>query len=390
MCLSSTNSAARAAGRLLAALLFVCGSVAGAPYKPASDDAVLATLPFSSPANARQRVGSTSNLPDLIAQAIEDLEMARNSGDPRYLGYAQATLGSWWTMADPPTDVALVRAQIHQHNHHFPAALSDLGKVLARDPRNAQALLTRAAIQQVRGNYAAADIDCRRLVLLASALTTADCLNQVASLRGHARTAYQKQLALRDRHMSLDDRERREIELTLADIATRLGNTGAARDHYTAALRAGEPDAYTLATFADFLLDQREFAAAINLAREYSSHQDLLLRAALAAKGTGVGADLAGEVRSQYAAFRRRDDFVPSRDYARFLLDIEADAPAALQAALFNWRSQREPADARIVLRAALASHQPELAAPVISFIEANKLEDVRLQELIRQFGSGS
>ena len=146
-------------------------------------------------------------------------------------------------------------------------------------------------------------------------------------------------------------------------------------------------DAYTVSSYADFLLDERRFDAVLKLAQRYPAYQDLALRRALAGRtfNTQASSHLSSRVREQFAAQRQRGDFVPSRDYARYLLDIESDAPAALQAALSNWRTQREAGDARIVLRAAIAARRPEAAGPVIAFIESHGVEDVRLTNEIAQ-----
>jgi Tfp pilus assembly protein PilF len=320
-----------------------------------------------------------------VAQAAADVESARATGDPRYLGYAQAALGPWWSSKDAPLPVVLIRAQIHQHNHSFAIAIAELGHALTLDPRNAQARLTRAAIYQVQGNYTAAAADCRSLALLVEPLITADCMSRVSSHRGEARNAYRKLLALRDLADGMEPRQRREIELTLADISTRLGDVQAARQHYGQAISAADPDAFTLLTFADFLLDQREHQQVAALFADYPEYADLLLRAALAARAANAAnvRQLTQRLRDQYAAHQSRGDFVPSRDYARFLLDIEGKPSAALDAALANWQSQREPADALIVVRAAIAAGRPATAASVATFVRENKLEDVRLASLL-------
>jgi hypothetical protein len=383
------------AGRLLAALLFCAGATLNvshaAPYEPRSDQIVLETLPAGMV--RRPQVTSQGTSPDTsptdlagaATQAASYIEIARTSGDPRYLGYAQAALGPWWKMQRPPVVAALLRAQIRQHNHAFAPALEDLDLVLASEPRNAQARLMRSAIHQVQGNYAAAESDCRNIALLAPPLTTADCLSRVASHRGQAREAYERLKLMRERSSDADVRQLHEVDLTLADIAARLGDAEGAQSHYANALKSTDIDAYMLATFADFLLDQRRFADVIWLAQRYPAFQDLSLRAALAARATSSpdSRTLADRVRAQYAAYRERGDYVPTRDYARYLLDIESDAPAALQAALFNWRTQREPADARIVLRAALAANQPQAADEVVAFVERNALEDPQLADCI-------
>jgi tetratricopeptide (TPR) repeat protein len=382
----SSNSIVKPGRR--AALVLLCLALCSvqaqaAPYQPTSDEVVLATVPTKT----RARVASPRGLQDAVTQAAADIEAASASGDPRYLGYAQRALGPWWSSKDPPLSVLLIRAQIHQHNHAFGAAIADLDHALTLDPRSAQARLTRAAIHQVQGNYIAAAADCRSLALLVEPLLTTDCMSRVSSHRGQARSAYRRLVSLLDRVAEIEPRQRREAELTLADISMRLGDSEAARQHYDRALAAAEADAYTLLAFTDFLLDQREYHKVIALFEQYPEHADLLLRVALAAQAmSSPGAQqLAQRLRQQYTAHRQRGDFVPSRDYARFLLDIERDPSAALDAAIANWQSQREPADALIVVRAAIAAGQPMAAMPVATFVRQHGLEDVRLAQLLAQ-----
>lgn len=382
------NGTATSGRHLPAALAFLCIALSpmqsrAAPYQPASDDVVLATVP----AGLRTTTTGPRDLQSAVAQASSDIESARSTGDPRYLGYAQSALGRWWSATDAPLPVILLRAQIHQHNHAFEAALADLDRTLALDPRNAQARLTRAAIHQVQGNYAAAAMDCRSLALLVEPLVTVDCMSRLSSVRGDARRAYEKLLAMRDRVEDLEPRQRREIELTLADISRRLGDNPAARQHYDRALTATDADAYTLLTFADFLLEQREYDPVLALFERYPDYADLLLRAALASRATNTAnaGQLSQRLRDQFTAHQRRGDFVPSRDYARFLLNVDGNASAALDAALTNWKSQREPADALIVVRSAIAAGRSEASAPVVTFVREHGLEDVRLTQLLTQ-----
>jgi hypothetical protein len=212
-------------------------------------------------------------------------------------------------------------------------------------------------------------------------------MSRVSSHRGAAGGAYRKLLSMRDRADDMDPRQRREIELTLADISMRLGDDEKARQHYDQALSATDADAYTLLTFADFLLEQHEYGQVIALFERHPEYADLLLRAALASRVTKAAnaRQLSQRLREQYAAHQRRGDFVPTRDYARFLLDVEDKASAALDAALFNWNSQREPADALIVVRAAIAAGKPAAAAPIVTFVRERGLEDVRLARLLAQ-----
>src|SRR4029453_2223256 len=100
---------------------------------------------------------------------------SRGEGDPRFLGYAQATLGRWWKDPQAPTPVLVLRATILQSNHEFDAAVADLGTVLQREPGNAQALLTRATVLTVQGKFVAARADCTRLAAVAPPIYAVIC-----------------------------------------------------------------------------------------------------------------------------------------------------------------------------------------------------------------------
>ena len=61
---------------------------------------------------------------------------------------------------------------------------------------------------------------------------------------------------------------------------------------------------------------------------------------------------------------------------------MQGDATRALALARSNYAMQREAADARILLEAALAARQPKAAAPVLDWLQANHVESVVLRSL--------
>ena len=63
-------------------------------------------------------------------------------------------------------------------------------------------------------------------------------------------------------------------------------------------------------------------------------------------------------------------------------LHLKLDAAAALALAQQNWAEQREPADALILLEAALAAKNAAAAKPVLDWLQQTRLEDVRLRPL--------
>ena len=61
---------------------------------------------------------------------------------------------------------------------------------------------------------------------------------------------------------------------------------------------------------------------------------------------------------------------------------MRGDAARALVLAQQNFAVQREPADARVLLEAALAARDAAAAAPVLAWMAASGIESVALQAL--------
>jgi len=70
------------------------------------------------------------------------------------------------------------------------------------------------------------------------------------------------------------------------------------------------------------------------------------------------------------------------REEARFELEVRGDAVTALGLALANWKIQKEPSDARLVLQTALAAGDLAAAADVLAFIAKTGLADARIKPL--------
>jgi hypothetical protein len=85
---------------------------------------------------------------------------------------------------------------------------------------------------------------------------------------------------------------------------------------------------------------------------------------------------------ARFEAARLRGDTVHQREEARFALVVERDPARALRLAQQNWLIQREPADARILLEAAVAAGAPRAAAPALSWLSDTGCQWPRLRAL--------
>ena len=381
---------------ILLCLWLAAQSTPAAPFTPTDDQQVLERVPVRA-GNPRARelqalraaVQREPRNADAAAQLARHwVEDALADGDPRFVGYAQAALTPWWQEPAPPPVIRVQRAVVHQYEHRFADALADLSAVTTAEPENAEAWAWQAAIHMVRADYAAARSACEALAPLTTLLTATACEAYVDSLTGSATQAASElgdALGLADQDTSPEERV---WALTrLAEIEERRGEVAAAESAFREALALNVADVYLLSAYADFLLDRGRAADVLTLLKDRGRADVLLLRLALAAKAANDShaAQWANELSARFDAARARGDRTHEKEESRFALALRSDAPRALKLAVSNHALQREPADARVLLEAALAARSPEArqaAAPVLQWLEANKVESVALRAL--------
>lgn len=378
----------------LAACAFAAATTAttAAPFVPASDQQVLERLPARA-TDPRQR--ELRSLREQWRAAPDDpavatrlarryVEEAGAEGDPRYVGYAQAALAPWWTQAEPPNEVRVLRAVLRQYGHQFDAALADLAAAIAADPSNAEARAWQVAIQLVRADYPAARQACEQLAARAEPLVGAACRAQVDALTGRAGPAADGLRAALRAAAAADPALRLWALTRLAEIEMHRGRPAEAEAAFRAALALGLPDVYLESAYADFLLDRGRAAEVIERLQGKERSDLLLLRLAIA--GKAVTSPKAVEWRqalaARFDAARLRGDALHQKEEARFALAVLGDTKRALELARSNYTLQREPADARVLLEAALAAREPAAAEPALRWLENNRVESVALREL--------
>lgn len=381
----------RRGSTLAASLLLVLAGAAGAaPRVPTDEAEVLARVrPASDPqamalrALGAQLAAEPQNLAVALDLARRHLVIARTSLDPRHVGYAEAALGPWIALPEPPPGVRLLRATMRQSRHEFADALADLDAVLRAAPGNAQALLTRATVRLVVADTDGARRDCAALAGRASALVATTCRAAVDATTGRAAQALDD-LAQALRPAPLTDApDVRAWALTLqAEILVRLGRAADAEAPFQAALALDPADVYARAAYADLLLETGRPPAARALVERDLAPDALLLRAALAARAMAApDADALLALlldRMQEAAMR--GDTTHLREAARVQLDLLGQPRRALDSARRNFAIQREPADALLLLRAAHAAGQGAAAKPALDWLAATGAEDVAIR----------
>ena len=366
-----------------------------APYTPAADNEVLERLPFKATAaegrelrQLRRALAEQPQDPErALALARRYFDLAGAEGDPRYVGYAEAAIRPWSKAAEPPVDILVMRALLHQYRHEFDAALADLARAGERDPANTEIWSWRSAILLVQADYAGARAACDKLAAVASALLATACTAAVDGLSGKSGPAYAELSKALARRTDADPELKLWIQTRLAEMAWRQGKDELAERHFKAGLALGVTDGFILAAYADFLLDRGRHAEVASMLRDWERSDILLLRLALAEQAlqhASAPAHIA-MLKQRFDASALRGDKLHLQEEARFHLYLQRDAPGALRLAQENYRVQREPRDARSLLEAALAAREPAAAQPALDWLRASGYEDLLYAKLARQ-----
>ncbi|MFZ4758109.1 MAG: hypothetical protein ACOYLX_08070, partial [Burkholderiaceae bacterium] len=304
-------------------------------------------------------------------------------GDPREAGRAQAVLARWAGADSPPVAVRVLRAAVAQHLHAFDDALGDLGAAIAAAPDDPQPRWLRAAVLRTLGRLDEAAADCERVDALVRGASSSAlaCIEDLRAMRGDREAAIRLDARLAERPAPAG--ERAWTDLVRAEIAQREGRDADAERGFTRAIASGASP-YARVAFADWLLERARPGEAYALLRDAPPTDAVLTVRAIAARrlGDARAADDVRELRARFAASRGRAD--PDRhlrEQARFALDVDDDAQAAVALAVRNWAVQKEPADAVLLVRAARAAARPRAAEPVRAFVDAYSIADVRLEQ---------
>ncbi len=113
--------------RLCRALLIVAATAPAwaAPFTPTADSQVLERVPARASDPAARELQALRQAwraqPQDLATATRLAERYFDevgaTGDPRFIGYAQAALQPWWALPAPPPAVRVLRAMLLQFDH---------------------------------------------------------------------------------------------------------------------------------------------------------------------------------------------------------------------------------------------------------------------------------
>ena len=349
---------------------------------PSRDDEVLEVLPEITRSRP-SRAAAAANVVDPAAAALQarkDIAIARQTGDTRYWGRAQAVLAPWWDRPDAPSDLAILQATVQQGRHEFDASRKVLTAALVRAPGNAQGWLNLAALERLSGRYVEALKACDAVERAGQALYATACRLETQSLQGQHQPAAQGLQALIAQATVASQRS--WLLSLLAESQERWGHDEAAADAYTRSL-ALDSDLYTAIAHSDLLLRTGKTSAALQALSALPETDAVVLRRAAAWRRLGdarwTGARTMLQERAAELARRGDDPALHGREFALAALWLDDDAPRALTLARRNLLLQREPLDWWVALQSARQAKDGPAVAELESAIQATGLRDKRL-----------
>ena len=313
-----------------------------------------------------------------LAEHYFDLAMA--SGDPRYVGYADAVIKPF---SEAKSAALLVmRGQLKQYRHHFQEALNDFDAALKLDPQLASANAWRGAIFLVQAKYPEAQKECAALRALGSDNLYGGCQGLALAYNGQMDAGFS--LLKHTLEATQVAGNRLWLLTRMAEVATWRGQVKDAENYYVQALALKLDDGYLLAAWADFLLDQNRPAEVVKWLAKWDTSDGLLLRLALAETQLKLKAATAHvqTLDDRFAAAKLRGDTTHLAEEARFQLQLRGNASAASRLASANYAIQREPRDARVLLESALAAGDGAAAETVRDWLKSSRFEDAHLRQL--------
>ena len=350
--------------------------------QPSRDDEVLEVLP----AVTRSRPARATSTPLVVSPAAaalrarQDIAVARQTGDTRYWGRAQAVLAPWWDRPDAPVELAVLQATVQQGRHEFDASRKVLRAALARAPGHAQGWLNLAALERLSARYTEALGACEAVARAGQALYAAACRLETQSLQGQHEAAMQGLQALIAQ--TTDTSQRSWLLSLLAESQERSGQGRAAADSYARSL-ALAPDLYTSIAYSDLLLRTGKASQALQALAALPETDAVLLRRAAAWRRLGEPRWTAERavLKERAAELQRRGDdpALHGRELALPARWLDDDAPHALALARRTLLLQREPTDWWVALESARQARDAAASAEIAHAIREAGLHDMRL-----------
>ncbi len=308
-------------------------------------------------------------------------------GDLRWYGSAKAALQPWWKDAALPADGHFLRGLVKQGFHDFSGGLADIAQAIALDEARPEFWSWRFALHLLVSDMDAARQDCTAIGRLfgPDELAVCQAILQYRSGQAGAGAAGLKRLVALPAFSGPLAQD--WLRLHYGEALRTAGQADEAISVWQAHLTR-RPAAHPIRLALAELLNVQGRAAAAQLVAKVPNPSDALLVQSLLASRALKDGDterLAAQVKARLENQALRQEALIERPQMVYLIRYGQDAPAGLKLAVANWRDQQEPADAVLLLEAALQTGQPQAGAPVLDWMRKTGYSEPALAVLAQQ-----
>lgn len=325
-----------------------------------------------------------NHLPAALNYARAVFLLGLTEGDLRWYGSAKAALQPWWSAATLPAEGHFLRALVKQGFHDFKGGIDDLSAAIGIDPAQPEYWSWRFSLHLLTANMAAARTDCDAIGQRFGLDEGQACAATLMYRSGQAQQA----IPLLNRLVDLPGYQG---PFTQDWLRYHQGEAYRAAGQYAQAIAVWEqhvqarPESHLVRlTLTELLNQQGQFAQAKRYVASPSPTDALLVQALLASRGLNDGNTqrLAEQFENRMNNQALRGESLIERPTMVYLITYGRDNAKGLELAVENWSTQNEPADAVLLVQAALKANMPKLAAPVLGWMAATGYTDPVLKPL--------
>jgi len=314
------------------------------------------------------------NLERALALARRYFDLAGAEGDPRYVGYAEAAIRPWSKAAEPPVEILVMRALLRQYRTNS-TQRSPTSRARWSAIRQCRGLVL------ARGHFAGAGGLRRRTRKLRQNAGSKRAVryrlhHDHRRARGRSRQAYAELSKALRAPSGRRPRAETVVETRLAEWRSAWARTSSPSAISGRGWRSASPTVHPRRLRRFSARPAGRPAEVVPLLRGWERSDILLLRLALAEQAAKLPSAAAHSamLKERFDASALRGDSCTAGRSA-FHLYLLGDARGALRLAAENYRVQREPRDARILMEAALAAKDPAAAQPALDWLRASGYE---------------
>jgi tetratricopeptide (TPR) repeat protein len=331
-----------------------------------------------------------NDLPAALRYARAVFLLGLTQGDLRWYGSAKAALQPWWNTRTLPAEGHFMRALVKQGFHDFKGGVDDLSAAIAIDPSEPEYWSWRFSLYLLTANIAAARADCDAIGQRFGHDEGQACAATLMYRTGQAGQA----IPVLNRLVDLPDYQgpftQDWLRYHQGEAYRASGQFGQAIAVWEKHLKARPESHLIRLSLAELLNQQGQFAKARVYTESPSPTDALLVQALLASRGLKDNDTqrLADQFENRMNNQALRGESLIERPTMVYLITYGRDNAQGLKLAADNWLTQNEPADAVLLVQAALKAHQPRRAQPVLDWMAATGYTDPVLKALADELKS--